>query len=587
MPYTFGNVSIQNGTASIYVTYTNAPAGLAGDSNNASGGNADLVRHNHGDREGNRQFDAIQAGRYGTTFNLLVVPETVGTDTGKLNGQYACYLDRYWAGGVTGGDGTSTLYRGGAVFAFTANGSGAITGGEIDQNSPFSGYQYVPSITGTYAIDPDNRGYINIGSGSLIVSVAGGNLSGNVFQELALTEMDDAGSSPSGQSGGGHCYKQVTSALNGIRPSGGYVFGMHGESGHGNTEAAVGQTVFSGNTASVVQDVVTGAQTPASEAFTATTTTTDLYGRMAMAISGVNSSVHYLTNDTKGDAFIMVMPGHSGSNNSDFMIGQARAQSSANIAASYPINGNAVMYLSGPVSTSGASPTYKSMAMQLTGGSSAKQITVNSIAKNSNGTFSLDTDNSYGKTVSYSTDPSTGRTTLSGITGDYFYLYDTNAAVVLFADTGSDGGTQNLVGWLEPQTTSGSWSVSDVAASTMTFNEPNGDYNSDREDGVVTVASDGTVTNFAQDISGWGWASWDELLSGDTAVTATGAVVLNSTDGANYGLLDMNMTAGGSTSTQAECYAISVDAAVKSTTKAKVVCIDTSNDGMSLWIMQE
>ena len=54
-------------------------------------------------------------------------------------------------------------------------------------------------------------------------------------------------------------------------------------------------------------------------------------------------------------------------------------------------------------------------------------------------------------------------------------------------------------------------------------------------DGVLTVASDGTISNFASDDGGVYWASWDEGLSGNTAVTATGALVLNSTDGANYG----------------------------------------------------
>lgn len=122
----------------------------------------------------------------------------------------------------------------------------------------------------------------------------------------------------------------------------------------------------------------------------------------------------------------------------------------------------------------------------------------------------------------------------------------------------------------------------------MMFNEPNEDFNSDRQDSVLTLASDGTISNFAQDISGWGWASWDEGLNGgDLAVSATGAAVLNSTDGANYGLFDMNMTAGGSTTTQTECYAMSVDAAVNPTTKGKMVCIDTSNDKMSLSIVQE
>ena len=76
-----------------------------------------------------------------TTFTLPVVLETVAAHNSYLSGQYACYYYQYWDGGVTGGNGTSTLYRGGAVFAFTANGSGSITGGEMDTNSPSKGYK--------------------------------------------------------------------------------------------------------------------------------------------------------------------------------------------------------------------------------------------------------------------------------------------------------------------------------------------------------------------------------------------------------------------------------------------------------------
>jgi hypothetical protein len=585
MPYTFGNINIQNGNGPYTITYTNAPTGLAGNSNGqlvgtptASGTTTVTVNVTDSSKPTNQVGTA--------TFSLPVVPETVGTDNSKLNGQYACYLERYWDGGVIGGDGTSTLYRGGAVFAFTASG-GTISNGEADQNSPSSGYKQQTSLTGTYAIGSDNRGYINIGSGSMIMSVAGANLSSNVFQELALTEMDDAGNSPSGKSGAGHCYKQVTTALNGIRPSGAAVFGMSGESMEGDSEAAVGQVVFSSNSATGEQDMVVGSGTPRNETFSNATTTTDSFGRMTMSTSGVDNSVLYLTNDSKGDAIIMTVSGHNGSNNADFMIGQARTQSSTSIAANYPINGKAVMYMSGPENVSGSSPTYRAMALQLAGSTSAKQVTVNSIMTNKAGTFSLDTEDVHGQTVSYTTNTSTGRTILSGTTEDYLYLYDTNAAAVLFADGGNGGGRQNLIGWLEPQTTSGAWILSDIAVSGMIYKLPNGNNDSDLTDGTLTVATDGTMSSFAQDSGGNSWASWDEPLSGSVSVSATGALSLNSTDGANYGLFDINMTSGGSTSAQVECYAVSVAAAINSTTKAKMVCIDISSSRPSLSIVQE
>lgn len=584
MPYTFGNVNIHNGTGPYTITYTNSPAGLAANSSNQLVGTPTASgRTTVTAKVTDSSSPTPQVGS--ASFSLPVVAETVGTDNSKLNGQYACYLERYWNNGVTGGDSTSTLYLGGMLFAFTANGSGTISSGEGDSNSPSSGYKVTSSITGTYAIGSDNRGYINIGSGSLLMSVAGANFSSNVFRELALTEMDDAGSSPSGKFGGGHCYKQVTTALSGIRPSGGYVFGLHGEDMQGNTESLVGQVVFSGSTANGIQDMVVGTGVPANDTFSNTTTTTDSFGRMVILNSGVNQTVLYITNDSSGHALMMTMSNHNGTNNADFMIGQSRAQSSTNIAASSPINSNAVMYMIGAGNVSGSSLTYKAIATQLTGSNSAKKVTINSIMKNSAGTFSLDTDSIYGQTVTYATDASTGRTILSGPAGHYLYLYDTNAAVVLFAETG--GGEQNMIGWMEPQTTSGSWGLSDVSTSYMMYKQPSGNYSRDLNDGVLTVASDGTINNIASDNAGMFWASWDEGFSGSTLVPATGALALNSTDGTNYGLFDMNITSSGSTNTEVECYAISVDAAVKSTTKGRLVCINTSSNSLPLTIIQE
>jgi len=588
MPYTFDNITISNGTSPYTITYTNAPAGLAANSNGqlvgtptSSGTTTVTVKVTDSSSPTN------QIGT--TTFSLPIVDQTVGVNNSKLTGQYACYIERYWASGVTGGDGVSTLYRGGAVFAFTAGGGGTITAGEVDSNSPSSGHTLSSSMTGTYAIGSDNHGYIKftIGSGSLLLSVAGSNLSSNVFQDLAITEMDNVGSSPSGQSGAGHCYKQTTTALTGIRPSGGYVFGIRGESMTGNTEASAGQIVFSGSAATGVQDMVDNTTLSTAQTFSNTTTVTDSYGRMVASSSGVNQMVIYVTNDAKGDAVIMTMPDHNGTSNGGFMIGLSKAQSATNIAASYPILSNAVMYMNGAVNISGSSPTYKSMAVQLSGSSTAKKITVNSIMKNSAGTFALDTDSMYGQSVSYVTDTSTGRTTLTGVTGDYLYLYDTNSAVVLFADTGTGGGTHNLIGWMEPQVTSGSWALNEVATSSTIAKQPNGHYSSSLSAGVLTVASDGTMSGFATDEGGVNWASWNEPISGTPAITSTGALSLNSSDGASYGLFDITITTSGTPSTEAECYAISVDAAVNSATKGKMVCIDRSSSAAALSIVQE
>lgn len=586
MPYTFSNVNVQNGTQPFTIAYSNAPDGLAGNASNqlvgtpsATGSTTVTVTVTDSSTPTNQVGTA--------TFSLPVVAQTTGTDDSALSGQYACNLERTWDSGVTGGNGTSTLYHGGLVFAFTASGGGSISGGEVDSNSPISGHTLTSSITGSYAIGADHRGYINIGSGSLLLSVAASNISSGVFTELSIAEMDDAGSSPSGQFGSGHCYRQVTSALSGIRPSGGYVFAVHGEDSNGSPEAVVGQVTFSGSTANGTQDSVDGTSVSNADTFSNTTGTTDSFGRLLISHSGTGEMVVYLTNNAKGDGLMMTVPDHSGTSNADFLIGQTRAQSATNIAATHPLNGKAILYVSGPVSVSGSTPSYKTFAAQVTGSTSNNKITINSIVKNNAGTYSIDTDNMYGQSVSYTTDASTGRTTLTGATGDYLYLYDTNSAVVLFSDTGTGGGTNAQIGWLDPQTVSGSWSLSSIATSVAMRKLPNEDPNSNSSTGVLTVGSNGTISGFAQDSGSMLWADWDEAISGSPSVTGTGALSLNATDGASYGLFDINLTSGGSTQNVSECYAISVDTATTSTAKARMVCVDLDSNHPALTLIQE
>jgi hypothetical protein len=608
MPYTFNGVSVSGGTGPYTITYTNAPAGLAGDSNNSlvgtptsSGTTTVTVKVT------DSSTPAQQIGT--TTFNLLVVPETVAYHNGYLTGQYACYLGQYWDGGVTGGTG-STLYRGGGVFAIAVNGSGSITGGEMDHNSPYSGYaspSTIGALSGTYAVGADNRGYLLLTMGSstpVIFALAGGNLNSGEFSEFAITEMDDAGTDPSGVHGSGHCYKQNTAAaFTGTLPSGGYVFSLTGEDSGGSPESIVGSIQFNSTTGalSAVQDVVDGTTVTAAMSTTGTVTTADSYGRLTMTAGPTgqtaNTSVVYLTNNTKGAIVIMGEGAHNGTHNADFIIGEGRKQVATVLTASYPFTGAGVLYSEGTntENASGSTPTYEAQAVQFTGSSSAKTITLNSMIENSNGTFKKDSSDSTGQTMTYAVDKNTGRVTLTGQTGMYFYLYDTNSAAVIFDQvTNNNDGTsgtavQNMTGWIEPQTapTSGSWAIGDFATSYFMSKIENGDHNNDSQTSVLSLDSSGNINDYAEDDGGSNWASWDEGMTGNNGTTETAAVVLDTTDG-TYGLFDVNMTESGTTTTQSYCFAISVDAASNSSsTKGKLVCVDKGSDSLKLSIMQE
>jgi len=197
--------------------------------------------------------------------------------------------------------------------------------------------------------------------------------------------------------------------------------------------------------------------------------------------------------------------------------------------------------------------------------------------------------------MTYAVDTTTGRVTITGQTGIYFYLYDTNSAAVIFdqVKSNNDGtnGTavQNMTGWIEPQTapTSGTWATSNFGTSYFMYKIENGDYNHGYEVNVITLDNNGNLTNYADDYGGQNYVSWDESLSYSSGVTgATAAISSDSTDG-TYGLFDMNMTSGSTTTTESYCYAISVDAATKSGAKGKLVCLDANSDSPRLSISQE
>jgi hypothetical protein len=602
MPYTYNGVSVSGGTGTYTITYSKTPAGLA---NGTSADNDASFLVGIPTASGTTTVTVTVKDSASTTvvktFSLTVVPETVAAHDSYLKGQYACYIRKYWDGGVTGGNKTSTLFQGGAVLAIAVDGKGNITNGEMDMNSPYSGYasaSTLGSLGGTYAVGADNRGYLlfTVGSsGSGVLALAGGNLNSNSqFSEFAITEMDDAGTDPSGQHGGGYCYLQdTTTAFTGTRPSGSSAFVLTGEDIDGEPESIVGSASFSGSGVSGLQDVVDYATVTADMSVTGTSTTADSFGRLTMTAgpSGqtANTTVMYLTNNAKGQALLMSTQAHNGSNDADFLLGEARAQVSAVLTASYPFSGAGMLYAEGSNNASG----YKATVDQFTGSSTAAKIAVNSSIINSAGTFKLDATTANGgvtgSTLPYKVDTATGRTTLTGASGVYFYLYNTNSAAVLFADLNKSGtGRNNMVGWIEPQTapTSGTWAISDLATSYFMYKIENWNYNDDSQTSVLTADSSGNMGDFADDDGGWNWASWDEGMMDKNGTAETGAVALDTTDG-TYGLLDVNFTESGTTTTQSYCFAISVDAATKSGAKGKLVCLDVSSESPRLTFIQE
>jgi len=205
--------------------------------------------------------------------------------------------------------------------------------------------------------------------------------------------------------------------------------------------------------------------------------------------------------------------------------------------------------------------------------------------------------------LTYTTNSSTGRTTLTGQSGVVFYVYDTNSAVVLFGDTGNGGSTttEDRLGWIEPQTapTSGTWAVSDMEASYFLSKEMNGDLNSSPNNASLTFGSAGAFTYYAEDDGGSQWASWDVGLCDESSCTGvTGGIIADTTANAatgalgldpngTIGIFDAQGTQSGTTQTMAYCIAVSVDHATISSTKGRFACVDASSKHPSISIGQE
>jgi hypothetical protein len=527
--------------------------------------------------------DTISTSNWGLlTFNLPIVAETVAdsTNTGYLSGQYACYTSDDSDIGVKIGG--YTFYQGGAVFSMTAS-AGSISAGEIDTNTPEKGYQNPTangSFSGNYAVGSDNRGYLLItqNGSTKYYALAGGNIQNGSFSTIALTNMSDAGASPSGKHGTGRCYKQNTTSLSGA--TGAYVFALRGEDAKGNAQAAIGQLSIGSSASAGEMDVVDNKKLSTEQTFTGTVSSAaDSSGRVVLTTGTLGPTlVGYLTNDTLGHAFFMFTSPHNAASNEGYMIGEARAQSSSITSGSYPLTGDAVLYAAGDYASSSGSNSFLAALFQVTGASSG-DFTMNAVVASKGGAFSTalpTTQPTYTSVDSYGRSIVKLGTTTN--TYNYLYFYGANAAVALVSNSGGTTYASDGTGWMEPQTVSGAWSVSNLAANFFT-QKVNSDPTKNVNSGILDLSASGALSNLAKDTGGNTFADWDEELGSYNGASYTGSVEVDPTldpKGA-YGIFDVNLTVYDLTALYEYCAAISVDNATTSSTTGKAVCVDLSS----------
>ena len=87
------------------------------------------------------------------TYSINIVTGPNGANNSHLKGQYTCLSEGFK---------DSDHSRWASLSTFTANGSGALTGGVTDENGSDQPNAGTGTLTGTYSIGADNNGIANI-----------------------------------------------------------------------------------------------------------------------------------------------------------------------------------------------------------------------------------------------------------------------------------------------------------------------------------------------------------------------------------------------------------------------------------------
>jgi len=461
------------------------------------------------------------------SYTITISAGPDGSHNSYLNGQYACLLNGY-----VDTDGS----RWAMLTSMTADGSGNVSSGVFNSNSRV-GYQ-TGTLTGTYSVGSDNRGVLTVTTtlgGPYTYAIAANNKNGPTSDTVHLVEFDDVGNSPSGLHGDGTCYKQTATAFNSSTLSGGFAFGMTGESGSGTPRATVGRLSMSaGAITGGVIDQMKG-HTYQSATFTGTYLAPDsTNGRFTMALvtpGGTSNLVSYIIDADR--AIIMGADSHA---SNELESGDVRKQQQLSYSAA-DINGSFVNYeQSISVTTGDVVDGHRTQVMQGSCNSSSS-CTINVSDENDGVSYTHSTT----AMTATATVESSGRITVVPTGGNnvYFYLYDENSGFML--DPGSVTNPNVGFGWMEHQTQT-SFTNAAVAGTYVLDAMPAMEADGGESSGYVTIdASSGAVTG-ANDSAGQSYTDYNLPISASWAWSST-----------VFGRADVSM--GGQP--QLSCYAIS------------------------------
>jgi len=149
----------------------------------------------------------------------------LGVANAQLSGPYAFLIKGFNTGSSSG-----TVYGFAALGSLTADGAGNLTGTE-DLNSA-SGVQRSLTVTGTYTLGSDDRGFmvLTAGTKTMVYAISAGELSAGIAQSIAVTEFDNSNGVAGTAIATGFAKHQTVTAFTASTLNGTFVFGLDGES---------------------------------------------------------------------------------------------------------------------------------------------------------------------------------------------------------------------------------------------------------------------------------------------------------------------------------------------------------------------
>jgi hypothetical protein len=450
-----------------------------------------------------------------TSGSLTITVVAAGTHNSYLSGRYVCLAEGFK---------DSDQSRWADVSSIVADGKGNISSGTWDTNATdFTAGALTGTLTGTYTVGTNNLGTLTTVAGTATNQwgIALSNFAGPVAQQFRRVEINDAGSSPSGQHGTGNCYLATTSAFSSTTLNGNsFVWNFRGEDSSKTPSASVGRlSASNGSYSNCYIDYADGSGTVESDGCTGTYTAPDsTTGRLTASFTPTGSTtrnwVVYIIDANR--AFMLNTTTSDGTEAGELRKQQQSSYSNSNFKGPF------VLYSQGFDFTGGSVSGYYAQVFQGTG-DGAGSVTINESYSNDSGTFK--SGNSNG-TVTVTFDSShPGRATIATGGGTvYFYFYGNNLAAEMSAGSAEWG-------WIEAQTQT-TFTYAAEAGSYMFGKLPLMEEAANGNAGVVTLDGSGNVSGY-NTTAGAGNVSLDQPTSSSYAWSSTVYGVVTVTDVSN------------------------------------------------------